>query len=151
MASRKMRVERLIRMRNERLKEEVVKLKQSQARLDEVAREHELARQLLAKAEERRRNLSRVQANVLSFMEAEEWLWTRTQVETEAARRHKLAQLERQRAQNRVKVAQNKLRQLERLAERILERERELAARHERASEDEIAQRIARVERERSA
>jgi hypothetical protein len=151
MASRKARVERLIRLRDERLKEEVAKLKQAQARLEEVAREHELARQLLVRAEEQRRNLSQVQANVLSFIEAEEWLWTRTQVESEAARRHKLAQLERQRAQNRVKVAKNKLRQLERLAERIVERERELATRKERMNEDEIAQRIARAERERNA
>jgi hypothetical protein len=144
MASRKARIERLIHMRDERLKEEVRKLKLAQARLEEATREHELARQLLTKAEERRRNLSKAPGNVLSFIEAEEWLWTRLAVEAEAARRLKIAQAERQKAQVRVKVAQNKLRQLERLAERIAERDREVAARAARVLDDEIAGRIAR-------
>jgi hypothetical protein len=144
MSSRRARVERLIRLRDERLKEEVRKLKLAQARVEELAREHELARQLLMKAEERRRNLSQGPANVLAFIEAEEWLFTRGAVETESARRLKLVQAERQKAQARVKVARNKLRQLEKLAERIAERERELAARAARVLDDEIAGRIAR-------
>jgi hypothetical protein len=144
MASRKARVERLIRLRDERLKEEVRKLQLAQMRLDEATREHDLARQLLARAEERRRDLSKAPGNVLSFIEAEEWLWTRLSAEAEALRRLKLAQAERQKAQGRVKVAQNKLRQLERLAELIAEREREVAERAARVLDDEIAGRIAR-------
>lgn len=150
MSSRKARVERLIRLRDERLKEEVRKLKLVQARVAELAREHELARQLLAKAEESRRNLSKAPASVLSFIEAEEWLFTRVSIEAECARRLKLALTERQKAQARVKVARNKLRQLEKLAERIAERERELAARAARVLDDEIAGRIARSGRSRT-
>jgi exonuclease VII small subunit len=150
MSSRKVRVERLIRLRDERLKEEVRKLELTRARLDEAAREHELARQLLAKAEERRRNLSKAPGNVISFIEAEEWLWTRLSVEAEASRKLRLAQAERQKAQGRVKIAQSKLRQLERLAERIAEREREAEARAGRVLDDEIAGRIAKSARDRS-
>lgn len=149
MSSRKARVERLIHLRDERLKEEVRRLKLAQARVDELAREHELARQLLAKAEERRRNLSQAPASVLSFIEAEEWLFTRLSVEAESARRLKLGLAERQKAQARVKTARNKLRQLEKLAERIAERELELAARAARVFDDEIAGRIARSGRSR--
>jgi hypothetical protein len=144
MASRRARVERLIHLRDERLKEEVRKLKLTQVRLEEATREHELARQLLTKAEERRRNLSLAPGNVISFIEAEEWLWARLSVEAEAARRLKLAQAERLKAQGRVKLAQSKLRQLERLAERIAERDREVAARAGRVLDDEIGGRIAR-------
>ncbi len=150
MSSRKARVARLIHLRDERLKDEVRKLKLAQARVDELAREHELARQLLAKAEDSRRNLSKGTANVLAFIEAEEWLFTRLSVEAESARRLKLVLAERQRAQARVKVARNKLRQLEKLAERIAERERELLVRAERAQDDEIAGRIARSGRSRT-
>jgi hypothetical protein len=105
---------------------------------------------LLKRAEERRRDLSKGPGNVLSFIEAEEWLWTRLAAEAETLRRLKLIQIERQKAQTRVKLAQNKLRQLERLAELIAERDREVESRAERVLDDEIAGRIARTNRGRS-
>lgn len=150
MSARKVRVERLIRIREDRLHEEVKKLKQADAHMLNATRDDERARATLAQAEQRRRDLGQAPSNVLDFIEAEEWLWTREQAQVETGRRLRLAAIEQRKAQLRVKLARDKLRQLERLKERIVEREREAAARAGRLQDDELAQRVSRAARERS-
>jgi hypothetical protein len=146
-STREARIDRIVRLRDERLKQTVRVLEE--ARQLERKQAFELATALAAReqAETARRQLSVLGADILDFIEAEEWLRSTTIVEELAARRMQKARVQLERAIARVTEARIKVRQLEQLKLRLAEAKRKKQARIDRAQEDEIGQRVAQSQR----
>ena len=147
MKTREQRFERVLRVRDERLKQAVVALEQARAHESRARAELEEALASRRQAEEARRELSIRGADIIDFIEAEEWLRSCSITEELAIRRLRQAHAAFEKAQLRVKDARMKVRQLEQLKERwrVLEAAKEKRA--QRVLEDEIGQRIAQAQR----
>jgi hypothetical protein len=147
MSSREARIERIVRLRDERLKQAVRVLEESRAVERKAGAEFALATSAREQAETARRELIQARADILDFIEAEEWLRSRSIAEELATHRLQKARAQLDRAVAKVTEARVKVRQLEQLALRLEEQKRKKQARRERVLEDEIGQRVAQSQR----
>lgn len=149
MSTREVRIARIIRVRDERLREAVKVLEQ--ARVVERQAESDLSLALSARqaAEAARRQLSVTPGDILEFILAEDWLRSQSILEELAAHRAHRARSVLQKAQLRVKEAHIKVRQLEQLQGRLEQARRVKETRAERTLEDEIGQRVVQRQRGR--
>jgi len=145
--TREQRFERVLRVRDERLKQAVVALEQARANEHRARAELERTIESRRQAEQARRELSLHGADIIDFIEAEEWLGSCSIAEELAIRRLRQAHAGFERAQNRVKDARIKVRQLEQLKERARALEAAKEKRAQRVLEDEIGQRIVQAQR----
>src|SRR5690349_13223656 len=141
MSGREARIERIVRLRDERLKQAVRSLEESRAVERKAGAEFAIATAAREQAETARRELIQVRADILDFIEAEEWLRSRTIVEELCTRRLQKARALLERAVAKVTEARIKVRQLEQLKFRLEEQKRKKQARLDRAPEDGIGQR----------
>lgn len=147
MSTREARIERLVHLRDERLKLAVKALEEARAIERRAQAELSAARSSLQSAVAERRELSRAGTDIRSFIEAEEWLRSRLIEEELCAIRAHKARVQVDRGQLKVKAAALELRQLELLQERLKQARRAKESRRERVAEDEIGQRVAQSER----
>ena len=147
MSSREARIDRIVKLRDERLKQAVRVLEETRLLERKVVAEFTTAFAAREQAETARRDLSQARADILDFIEAEEWLRSRTIVEELAARRMRQARAQLDRALSKVNEARIKVRQLEQLKMRLEEARRRKQSRLERTLEDEIGQRVAQSQR----
>jgi hypothetical protein len=147
MSGREARIDRILRLRDERLKQAVRTLEESRAVERKGAAELAAATSAREQAETARRDLINARADILHFIEAEEWLRSRTLVEELCTRRLQKARAQLEKAIAKVTEARVKVRQLEQLKIRLEEQKKKKLARRERALEDEIGQRVARLHR----
>jgi flagellar biosynthesis chaperone FliJ len=149
MSSREARIAKIVQLRDQRLKLAVRALEE--VRLIERRSQAELnvAQSSRQGAERERRELTHTGTDIRRFIETEEWLRARTIEEEMCALRLRQARGQLDKAQQRVKEASIKLRQLELLQERLRRTRATQENRAERALEDEIGQRAARSERTR--
>lgn len=147
MSGREARIDRIVRLRDERLKQAVRALEESRAVERKAGAEFTVATAAREQAETARRELIQSRADILDFIEAEEWLQSRTIVEELCTRRLQKARALLDRAVAKVTEARVKVRQLEQLKFRLDEQKRKKQARLERALEDEIGQRVAQSQR----
>jgi hypothetical protein len=148
-SNREARIDRILRLRDERLKQAVRALEES--RLVERRMQSELSAAFMAReqAETARRDLILIQADILDFIEAEDWLRSRSIAEELATMRLQKARANLDRALTKVNEARMKVRQLEQLKLRLEEQRRKKQRRAERVQEDEIGQRVAQSQRGR--
>jgi hypothetical protein len=146
-SGREQRIERIVRLRDERLKQTVRVLEEARVLERKIAGEMATAFAAREQAENARRELSVMRADILDFIEAEEWLRSRSIAEELAARRLRQARAQLERAVAKVTEARVKVRQLEQLKMRLEEAARKKQQRRERALEDEIGQRVAQSQR----
>jgi hypothetical protein len=147
MSGREQRIERIVRLRDDRLKQAVRVLEEARALERKLGLEMATAVATREQAENARRNLILIRADILDFIEAEEWLRSRSIAEEVAARRLRQAKAQLDRALAKVAEARVKVRQLEQLKLRLEEAARKKQQRRERALEDEIGQRVAQSQR----
>lgn len=147
MSNREARIDRIVRLRDERLKQAIRAMEESRAIERRIQAEYDAALAGREQAETARRDLIQNRADILDFIEAEEWLRSRTLVEELTARRLQKARANLERALTRVNEARIKVRQLEQLKLRLAEQRRKKQARAERVLEDEIGQRVAQNQR----
>jgi flagellar export protein FliJ len=134
-------------VRDERLKQAVVALEQARANENRARAELEQAIAARKQAEEARRELSVHGTDIIDFIEAEEWLRSCSIAEELGIRRLRQAHAGFEKAQNRVKDARIKVRQLEQLKERARALEAAKEKRAQRVLDDEIGQRIVQAQR----
>jgi hypothetical protein len=146
-SNREARIDRIVRLRDERLKQTVRALEESRQLERRVQGELSSAVSAREQAEAARRELSQVGADILDFIEAEEWLRSRSIAEELAALRLSKARANLERAVAKVTEARMKVRQLEQLKHRLEEQRKKKQSRAERVLEDEIGQRVARLQR----
>jgi hypothetical protein len=149
MSSREVRIARVVRVRDERLKQAVFALEEARAAERRALSEFNVAQQARQQAERERRELGLIQPDIRAFIEAEDWLRSCSIVEEIATQRLRQVHLGVERSQQRVKEAHIKVRQLEQLQLRLKELRRVKENRAERALEDEIGQRAAQNQRNR--
>lgn len=149
MSTREARIERIAQLRDQRLKLAVRTLEDMRALERRMQTEFNSAQSQRERAERERRQLSVTGADILGFMEAEEWLRSCTIEEEMCALRLRQARAQTDKGQQRVKKAALELRQLELLQERLKQVRLAKENRRERAIEDEIGQRAAQSERAR--
>ena len=149
MNTREARIERIAQLRDQRLKLAVRALEEMRALERRMQTEFNSAQSQRERAERERRALSVTGAEILAFMEAEEWLRSCTIEEEMCALRLSQTHAQTDRGQQRVKKAALELRQLELLQERLKQARLAKENRRERAIEDEIGQRAAQSERAR--
>jgi hypothetical protein len=147
MSAREARIDRIVRLRDERLKQAVRSLEESRVVERKAGAEFVVATSAREQAETARRDLSQTRSDILDFIEAEEWLRSRAIVEELCTRRLQKARAQLDRAITKVTEARVKVRQLEQLKFRLEEQKRKKQARAERALEDEIGQRVAQSQR----
>jgi flagellar biosynthesis chaperone FliJ len=149
MTPREKRILRVLELRDQRLKLAVRTLEETRLLEQRVASEFLQAAQARQTAERERRELGNGALRIRALIDADEWLRARAAEaeRTELRLRQLRAQVEK--ARLRVKEAMLKLRQLERLRDRLRAAERQRESRVERTREDEIAQRCARNESRR--
>lgn len=147
MSGREARIQRIVRLRDDRLKQAVRALEEARLLERQVAGELAIALSEREQAETARRNLVSIRADIRDFIEADEWLRSRSIVEEIAIHRLRQVRTQLDRALARVAEARFKVRQLEQLALRLEEQRRLKQNRIERAQEDEIAQRVAQSQR----
>jgi hypothetical protein len=146
-SGREARIDRIVRLRDDRLKQAVRALEETRVVERKMAGEMAAALESRVQAETARRGLSLGGADILDFIEAEEWLRSCTITEELAARRLQRARVLLERNMSKVTEARIKVRQLEQLKLRLAEAKRKKLARQERALEDEIGQRVAQGQR----
>jgi len=148
-STRETRIARVVRLRDERLKQAVRVLEE--ARLWEARASSELGEALLSRqeAETARRDLNLVPTEVKDFILAEDWLRSRAIAEELAGHRARQARSTLEKAQLKVKEAHTKVRQLEQLQKRLALDRRAKETRIERTLEDEVGQRVAQSQRGR--
>jgi len=146
-SDREARIDRIVRLRDERLKQAVRVLEESRLVERRVQGEMLIALTAREQAETARRELPLIRADILDFIEAEEWLRSRTIAEELAAMRLQKARAILDRALAKVNEARMKVRQLEQLKKRLEEQRRKKQSRAERVLEDEIGQRLAQSQR----
>jgi hypothetical protein len=149
MSSREVRIARVVRIRDERLKQAVFALEEARAVERRALSEFSLALQARQQAERERRDLGLIQPDIRAFIEAEDWLRSCSITEEIATQRLRQVRVGVERSQQRVKEAHIKVRQLEQLQLRLKELRRVKENRAERALEDEIGQRAAQSQRNR--
>jgi hypothetical protein len=142
MSARLRRIERIVAHRQKELDDEVGALAAVRAREASAVALADAAREAARGAEDARRKLAEHGCDVLTFIEAEEWLATTAQ----RAQRAWLVVLQIRReidaAQAVVLEAKMKLKQAEQLSERVTRAERLVEDRRERRRDDEHAARI---------
>lgn len=136
-------------MRDQRLKLAVRALEETRALERLATSEFVKAAEARQTAERARRELNLGVTRMRALIEADEWL--RSRAEEAERTEHRLRQLRAQveKARGRVKDAMLKLRQLERLRDRLRTAQRLHENRVDRTREDEIAQRSSRNESRR--
>jgi hypothetical protein len=149
MNDREARIDRVIRLRDERLKKAVLVLNESRAVERKTLGEYSAALGARQQAERARRELLLVQADIRDFIEAEDWLRSCSIVEEMATHRLRQARQTLAKAEQRVKEAHMKVRQLEQLRTRLAEARQQREQRVERTLDDEIGQRAAHARRGR--
>ncbi|MEY2932755.1 MAG: hypothetical protein RL033_3504 [Pseudomonadota bacterium] len=147
MSTREARIARVVHLRDQRLKLAVKALEEARALERRVQAELSSAQSTRQSAEAARRELIRTGTDIRHFIEAEEWLRARLIEEELCGLRVQKARVQVDRGQLKVKEAALKLRQLELLQERLRQARRAKETRAERATEDEIGQRVAQRER----
>jgi hypothetical protein len=145
--SREARFDRVMRVRDERLKRAVVALELARANEQRARTELERAIAARKQAEEDRRALSVRGAEIIEFIEAEDWLHSCGVAEELGIRRLRQAHGAFEKAQLRVKDTRMEVRQLEQLKERARALEATKEKRAQRVLEDEIGQRIVQDQR----
>jgi hypothetical protein len=146
-SGREARIDRIVRLRDERLKQAVHALEEARALERNAAHEFAGARSGREQAETARRDLISIPAEILDFIEAEEWLRSSAIVEELAAMRLQKLRVQLDRALAKVTEARVKVRQLEQLKKRLEEQRRKKQSRIDRVLEDEIGQRVAQSQR----
>jgi flagellar biosynthesis chaperone FliJ len=149
MSTREARIEKLVQLRDRRLKLAVRALEELRLLERRAHNELNVAQSSQKNAERERRELSHTGTDIRRFIEAEEWLRARTIEEEMCALRLRQARAQLDKGQQRVKDAAIKLRQLELLQERLKCTRLAKESRAERVLEDEIGQRVAHSERTR--
>ncbi|MEO8181211.1 MAG: hypothetical protein ABI895_20425 [Deltaproteobacteria bacterium] len=149
MSTREARIEKIVQLRDQRLKLAVRALEEVRLVERRVQAELEVAQTSRQGAERERRELSHTGTDIRHFIEAEEWLRARTLEEELCALRLRQVRAQLDKGQQRVQEAAIKLRQLERLQERLRLTRLIKESRAERVSDDEIGQRAAQSERAR--
>jgi flagellar biosynthesis chaperone FliJ len=149
MSTREARIQKIVQLRDQRLKLTVRALEEVRSIERRAQAELNVAQASRQGAERERRELTHTGTDIRSFIEAEEWLRARTIEEEMSALRLRQARAQLDKAQQRVKEASIKLRQLELLQERLQRTRLVKENRAERALEDEIGQRAAQNERTR--
>ena len=143
MTPREKRVQRVVELRDQRLKLAVRAFEETRELERKTALEFVRAREARAGAERERRALSTGTNGIQAFIEAEEWLRACAAREDFAAQRLRQVRAQLEKARARLQEALTKLRQLERLAERLAQERRLREDRAERRLDDEIGQRFA--------
>jgi hypothetical protein len=146
-SGREARIDRIVRLRDERLKQAVRALEEARTLERNAAQEFAAALTGREQAETARRDLISIPAEILDFIEAEEWLRSSAIVEELAAMRLQKLRAQLDRALSRVTEARVKVRQLEQLKKRLEEQRRKKQSRIDRVLEDEIGQRVAQNQR----
>ena len=149
MSTREARIEKIVQLRDQRLKLTVRALEEVRLVERRATAELNVAQSSRQGAERERRELAHTGTDIRRFIEAEEWLRARTIEEEICALRLRQARAQLDKAQQRVKEASIKLRQLELLQERLRRTRLTEENRAERVLEDEIGQRAAQSERTR--
>jgi flagellar export protein FliJ len=149
MSTREARIERVVRLRDQRLKLAVRALEEARLLERRAQMEFNVAQSSRQHAERERRELSRTGTDIRSFIEAEDWLRSRNIAEELCALRLRQARAQLDKGQQRVQEAAIKVRQLELLQGRLRKARQAKENRAERAVEDEIGQRVAQRERAR--
>lgn len=149
MSTREARIQKLVQLRDQRLKLAVRALEEVRLIERRAQAELDVAQSSRQGAERERRELSHTGTDIRHFIEAEEWLRARTIEEEMCALRLRQARGQLDKAQKRVHEASIKLRQLELLQERLRRARLIQENRAERALDDEIGQRAAHSERTR--
>ena len=143
MSPRLRRIERIVAHRQKELDEKIGALAEVRAREALAVTQADEARATAQEAEGARRKLAEHGCDVLTFIEAEDWLATTAQ----RAQRAWLLVLQIRReiegVQATVMAARMKLKQAEQLGERVTQAERKVEDRKERRRDDEHAARIA--------
>jgi hypothetical protein len=147
MSSREARIDRIVRLRDDRLKQAVRALEEIRALERKAQSEMATAFAAREQAETARRDLIITPSDILDYIEAEEWLRSRSIAEEIAARRLQKVRIQLERSIAKVTEARIKVRQLEQLKVRLAEAKRRKQARVDRALEDEIGQRVAQSQR----
>lgn len=147
MKSREARIERIIRVRDERLKKAIAALEEARSVERKALAELLQASNERQGAERARRDLIYTPSDIRAFIEAEDWLRSCSIAEEIATRRVRHARQLLGKAEQRVKEAHMKVRQLTQLQTRLREAAAERQKRVERVLEDEIGQRVARRSR----
>lgn len=141
MSTRGKRIEKVIDLRGKELDKRVAELSQQKQREAEARRAAELEREELLRASETRMKLASAPITANTWIEANEWLKTRT-VKAELAETQAVkARLGTERARAHVMNARTNLKKVEVLGTRIENEEREKRERIERRLEDEFAAR----------
>jgi flagellar biosynthesis chaperone FliJ len=149
MSTREARIEKIVHLRDQRLKLAVRALEEVRLVERRVQAELDAASTARQGAERERRELSHTGTDIRHFIEAEEWLRARAIEEELCALRLRQVHAQLDKGQQRVKEAAIKLRQLERLQERLRLTRLIKENRAERVSDDEIGQRAAQSGRAR--
>jgi hypothetical protein len=139
MNQRLRRIRRVTELRDKQLREHIAELGKSLRREAAVKLQRDEAHQSLLQAEAERRTLGSRDTTLLTLMETEEWLATQSCRLDEATQ--ELLKASRARAQRELEVqrARRKLRQLEKIEERLLARQKMELERAERKADDELA------------
>jgi flagellar biosynthesis chaperone FliJ len=143
---REKRILRVLELRDQRLKLAVRALEEARALERLAASDFMQAAEAHQGAERARRELSLGTTRSRALIDADEWLRSRAEEEERTEHRLRQMRVQVERARGRVKDAMLKLRQLERLRDRLRAAQRLSENRTERTREDEIAQRSARNE-----
>lgn len=149
MSTRETRIARVVRVRDERLKEAVAVLELARAAERKAASELDAALTARQAAEAARRERSLVPGDLLELILAEDWLRSQAILEELAHHRAHKARAVLEKAQLKVQEAHIKVRQLEQLKNRLAQARRAKEIRTERVLEDEIGQRVAQSQRGR--
>ncbi len=148
-SGREARIERVVKLREERLHQAVKALEELRVIERQAASELALALAAREQAERARRELCSAPADIRDYLEAEEWLRSCAIAEELATHRVRHLRVQLDRVLARVKEARTKVRQLEQLQERLKQARRARENRTERTLEDEIGQRVAQSQRGR--
>jgi hypothetical protein len=143
MSPRARRIARILEHRQKELDERAGVLAAVRAREAAAVAEAEATDALASAARDARRKLAETGSDVLSFLEAEEWLVSTARRAERAWAFVAAVRREVEKAQAVVVQARTKLKQAEQLAARVALAERKLDDRRERRRDDEAAARIA--------
>ena len=149
MSTRETRILHVVELRDRRLKLAVLALEEARAVQNKAQHDFAASQTTRLDAERARRELSKTGTDIRSFIEAEEWLRSRSVEEELCGLRLRQAKSAFDKGQQRVREAAIKLRQLQQLQERLRQTRRTKENRAERSIEDEIGQRAAQSSRKR--
>lgn len=147
MSTRSQRIARIVLLRNNELKQTVVRLQDASCQHTQCRQAHAQAQSACEQAIVARRALTNQSVDVLTYLEAQEWILSLQAREALAAQHLHQAALELQKHQALTNRARTKVKQLEHLQEQLKSKERRAEVLAERVLDDEISQRIFRNNR----